>query len=127
MLEITTHYRRRSWEPRRLSKKSLVIPDQTISLKTMVTKYVRGLPIEAPNFNGIGTEDEVATDFKKLDLAEQEEIILRAQDELKMFDDAKTRLEQEKAAKEKEKAENERKELEELRKLKVSQTSNNLT
>lgn len=120
MVQITTHLRPREWNPRPLSKKSLVIPDQTLSLKTMVQKYVRGLPIAAPQFNGIATEDELAVDFSKLDLAEQQEIINNAADELKMFDDAKTQLEAEKRAKELEKAEKERLELEELRKLKDS-------
>lgn len=121
MLTIHTQLSPPDWKPRSLSKRSLVIPDQTISLKTMVQKYVRGLPIAAPTFEGIGTEDELAIDFKKLDLAEQEEVISRAKDELKSFDDAKTQLLAKEAAERKEKAEKDQKELEELRKLKDSQ------
>lgn len=124
MRKIYTHQHPRNWVPRVLSKKSLVVPDQTLDLKTMVTKYVRGLPIEAPLHQGISTEDEIARDFSKLDLAEQEEIILRAKDELSDLDQRKTQLEAEKAAKAKEKAEKDQQELEELRKKVNSQISN---
>lgn len=121
MATITTHLRPREWNPRPLSKKSLVIPDQTLSLKTMVQKYVRGLPIAAPQFNGISTEDELAIDFSKLDLAEQEEITNNAFNELKMHNDTKLAAEAEKARKAAEKAQKEAAELEELRKLRDSQ------
>jgi hypothetical protein len=125
MSTITTQLKPRGWSPRTLSNKSLVVPDQTLSLKTMVQKYVRGLPISAPQFNGIGTDDELAIDFKKLDLAEQEEITNNALDELKLIDDTKTRQMQDEAAKRKEKAEKDLLELEELRKLKETYSSKN--
>jgi threonyl-tRNA synthetase len=53
---------------------SKAVPDQTISLKTLVTKYVKGMPISAPINEGIYTDDNVAQDFTKLDLADQEQI-----------------------------------------------------
>jgi len=91
----------------------------------MVQKYVRGLPISAPQLNGISTDDELAIDFKSLDLAEQEEHILRAQDELKSYDDRKTQELAKKAAEAKKRAESDLKELEELRELKKKIRSNN--
>lgn len=90
----------------------------------MVTKYVKGLPISAPQLPGIATEDELAIDFKKLDLAEQEEMTNRALDELKSFDDAKTLKLQQDAAEAKKQAEKEKLELEELRKFKEKLSSN---
>jgi len=89
-------------------KPSMTVPDQTISLKTMVTKYVKGLPISAPTLSGTYTEDELAVDFKKLDLAEQEEAILRASNELL---ETKAKITKER----KEKRSNELKEVEKLK------------
>jgi len=101
---------------RRFKHPSLTQPDQTMSLKTMVTKYVRGLPISAPNLNGIYTDDDTAIDFNRLDLAEQEEAIFNASDELSNLKGKITKAEQEKAAEAAKVAENQAKELEDLRK-----------
>jgi hypothetical protein len=87
-----------------------------MSLKTMVTKYVKGLPISAPNLDGIYTGEEDATDFNRLDLAEQEEIILNASDELSETKGRITRQREEEAANQKKMAENQQNELENLKK-----------
>lgn len=55
---------------------SLTIPDQTMSLRTIVDRFSRGLPIDGervPVYNG---EDLYLPDLKALDLAEQEDLML---------------------------------------------------
>jgi len=123
MVQIHTHFKRPQTRFRTVKTKSLTVPDQTLSLKVMVTKYVKGLPIAAPNFNGIYTDDDPAIDFNKMDLAEQEEAVLRASDELS---DVKGRIQkeqQEKAEQEALEAQKRQDELNELREFKKKQTS----
>lgn len=121
MLQFHTKYKRPATRLRVVDKKSVTVPDQTLSLKTMVTKYARGLPISAPRLNGMFTDDELAVDFDKLDLAEQEERIYSVSDELSTLKSNIAKQEQEKAAEAAKKAEETQKELEELRKKVASQ------
>lgn len=116
MTTIYTKRNRPATRLRRFTKPSLTQPDQTMSLKTMVTKYVRGLPISAPSLNGIYTDDDVAEDFEKLDFAEQEERLFNASDELSNLKGKITKQKEDEAAEAKKKAENQAKELEDLRK-----------
>lgn len=109
--------------PKTFNKPTLAVPDQTLSLKTMVQKYVRGLPISAPQLNGIYTDDDMATDFSRLDLAEQEEAILNASDELKNLKGVIAQEQQKKAAEAKEKAEKLQSEVEDLRRQLADKTS----
>ena len=84
-MEIITKY---NYEPQGgeiVTGLSLTVPDQTISLKTLVTKYVRGMPISVPVHQGIYTDDEIASDFRKLDLSDQDEITQKAFDEVAEF------------------------------------------
>ncbi len=91
----------------------------------MVLKYVRGLPISAPNFNGIYTDDESASDFKKLDLAEQEEIILERSAELSEIKQKKAQEDAQNAANQRKEAEKREAELKELREFKNKTSINN--
>lgn len=113
---INTKFRRPATRYRVVKTKSCTIPDQTLSLKTMVTKYVKGLPIAAPNLNGIYTEEVTANDFEKMDLADQEEAILRASEELSEVKGKIRQEEAEKRSKEAEKASQLQKRLDELEK-----------
>jgi len=79
---IKTHYNYKPPIPRRIEGVSETIPDQTMSLQHLVSKYVRGLPISVGNYNGKFTGEEIAEDFEKMDLAEQEQIQLNAANEL---------------------------------------------
>jgi len=115
MLTIHTHYNRPATRLRVFTEPSLTVPDQTMTLKTMVTKYVKGLPIAAPQLNGTYTDDEDATDFTKLDLADQEQIILRASEELTEHKATLTRKQQKEAADKLKEAENKDKEIAELK------------
>lgn len=112
---IHTQFKRPVTRYRAFTLPSLTVPDQTLSLKTMVTKYVKGLPIAAPDLKGQYTDDEVATDFEKLDLAEQEEIILNVSNELTKTKGKIAKEREETAAKRTAEAEKDKKELEELR------------
>jgi len=69
-MHIHTQFDRPVTRLRVFTDPSLTVPDQTMSLKTMVQKYVKGLPIAAPNLKGQYTDNEVAQDFENLDLAE---------------------------------------------------------
>lgn len=114
-MKVYTHYDRPATRYQVFTQPSLTIPDQTMSLKTMVTKYVKGLPISAPHNVGTYTGDEIATDFNKLDLAEQEESVLNASNELTEIKHTITKQQKEKAANDKEKAQKQEQELKELR------------
>lgn len=63
---------------------SVTVPDQSMSLRQILQRYSRGLPITGnagePIFEG---EDGIGFDIKTLDLAEREEYILKAEEELK--------------------------------------------
>ncbi|QCS36951.1 hypothetical protein [Tortoise microvirus 32] len=53
---------------------SQTIPDQTMSVREIMDRYARGLPISAgkvPIYDG----DEDLPDFKKMDLSEQQELL----------------------------------------------------
>jgi hypothetical protein len=119
MKRFHTKYQRPDTRYQIFTDPSLTIPDQTMSLRTMVTKYVKGLPITAPNFDGVYTDDQDAIDYRKLDLAEQEEITRSVSNELKSIDDKLTQEKREKAANERKEAENMRLELAELKKQKA--------
>ncbi|MEO5351205.1 MAG: hypothetical protein H7836_16410 [Magnetococcus sp. YQC-3] len=62
---------------------SQTVPDQTMSLKTILERYARGLPIEGvssePIYEG---EDGVGFDLRTLDLSEREEMAQRVRNEL---------------------------------------------
>jgi len=115
-MQIYTHYKRPKTRFKVFKKPSLAVPDQTMSLKVMVTKYVKGLPISAPNLDGIYTDEDDAIDFNKLDLAEQEQLILNASEELSETKGRITRQREEDEANAKKIAENQENELQNLKK-----------
>lgn len=56
---------------------SQTIPDQAMSIKTILERYARGLPIEQfkPHYDDEGvTEDDYLPDPRTLDLAERQEL-----------------------------------------------------
>lgn len=113
--QIHTQFKRPVTRYRAFTMPSQTVPDQTLSLKIMVQKYVKGLPISAPNLSGHYTEDVTAQDFNKLDLAEQEEAIFNASNELSEIKGTMAQQEKEKAANALKEAENKDKEIEELK------------
>jgi len=111
---IYTQFRRPPTRLHVCKHPSRTIPDQTISLKVMVKKYVNGLPISAPNLKGTYTGDEVAQDFEKLDLADQEQAILNASEELSEHKAKIANEQKETAANAKKEAEKDKERIKEL-------------
>lgn len=68
-----TKHNRRTTRGERNFNPSRTVPDQTMSLKTLLTKYSRGMPINTPTLNMEYSGEQVARDMSKLDLADQEE------------------------------------------------------
>ena len=62
---------------------SLTIPDQTMSIRTILERHSRGLPIDGiktPIYEG---EENDLPDWRRLDLAEREELAHLYQNEIK--------------------------------------------
>ena len=93
-----------------------IVKKGPLTFLTLGEKYEGQIDaIFSPNNNGVYTGDEIATDFSKLDLAEQEQSVLNASDELTETKRRIVKEQKEKAANDKEKAEKQEKELKELR------------
>lgn len=62
---------------------SQTIPDQSLSIREIMDRYARGISMhnqqKMPIYNG---EDDLMPELSKLDLAEREQIILEAKEEL---------------------------------------------
>lgn len=73
------------------NKPSLTIPDQTMSMRTILERHARGLPIsgiKTPIWNG---EDDDLPDFRTLDLAERQELAEYYQQELQSIKNKHTK------------------------------------
>jgi hypothetical protein len=62
---------------------SMTIPDQTMSIRTIVDRYSRGLPVAA--FTPVYEGEEYIPDPKTLDLAERQELVEQIQQEVDSF------------------------------------------
>lgn len=58
---------------KKFTQPSLTIPDQTMSLETLLERYTRGLPIGGRS-DVYYDEDDTMPDYKTLDLAEIQEL-----------------------------------------------------
>lgn len=75
---------------------SMTIPDQTMSVKTILERYTRGLPING--FEPIYDEDDVLPDPRTLDLAERQELASSFKNEIQEIESRKksyTKIEKE--------------------------------
>lgn len=61
---------------------SLTVPDQTMSIKTILERYTRGLPVTGVMSEPIWDGDEPQIDMRTLDLAEREDLVRIRKDEL---------------------------------------------
>jgi len=70
------------------NKPSLTVPDETMTLRTILDRFARGLPItgqdKEPIYNG---EEGLGVDIRTLDISEREEIANKARRELKEIAD----------------------------------------
>lgn len=77
---------------------SMTVPDQSMTLRELLIRYAKGLPLEGaktPVFEG---EDGNEIDIEKLDLAEREELAEMARKELKDISERiKTEVEKKKS------------------------------
>ncbi len=67
------------------SQPSLTVPDQTMSIRTILERHSRGLPISSlgnPIYNG---PDDDLPDFRTLDLAERQELAHQYKDEIQQI------------------------------------------
>lgn len=73
------------------SQPSLTIPDQTMSLRTILDRYARGMPLTgyagAPVYDG---EAELP-DIRKMDLTELRDFKTKIQDDIKRFGEQQAR------------------------------------
>jgi len=72
-----------------IKRPSMTIPDQTMSIREILDRYARGLPIEAgkvPIYDG----EEYTPDPQYMDLADRQEYMENAKDYLKAFDQLQT-------------------------------------
>lgn len=68
---------------------SLTVPDQTMTMREIMERYARGLPIGEPGAYVEDGEDDLddLPDIRKLDLAEIQELQEQYQDELALIRD----------------------------------------
>lgn len=66
---------------RKIEQPSLTIPDQTMSIKTILERYSRGLPIGGRN-DMYYDEDDDLPDPRTLDLAERQELVYQYTQEI---------------------------------------------
>lgn len=78
---------------------SLTIPDQTMSMREIMDRFARGLPIEAGKVPVYEGDEDITPDWNRLDLSEKMELAREASEKIKEFNDN-----QDKARKKKEKA-----------------------
>ena len=67
-----------------ITKPSMTIPDQTMSIREILDRYARGLPIEAgkvPIYDG----EEYTPDPRYMDLADRQEYMEYAKDQIKAY------------------------------------------
>lgn len=74
---------------------SMTIPDQTMSIKDIMARFTRGLPIEGGKTPIYYGEENDFPDMSRLDISERQEIIENYQKELK---DIQTRHQQRQAS-----------------------------
>ena len=71
------------------TKPSMTIPDQTMSIREILDRYARGLPIEAgkvPIYDG----EDYTPDPRYMDLADRQEYMEYAKDQIKSYQETNT-------------------------------------
>lgn len=63
------------YQGRTITDKSVTVPDQSMTLKTIVERYARGLPVNVKAKNMVFSGDEVANQFDNYDIEEMTEIM----------------------------------------------------
>jgi hypothetical protein len=66
---------------------SMTVPDQSMSLRELLTRYARGLPLEGAKTPIWEGEEGFDKDPETLDLAEREDLAEKAREELKNIEE----------------------------------------
>lgn len=77
----------KKYEGQKNEQPSMTIPDQTMSLREILTRYAKGLPIDGEKVPIWEGEEGFDIDPDKLDLAEREELAEKAREELKAINE----------------------------------------
>lgn len=78
----------------------MTIPDQSMTLRELLVRYAKGLPLEGAKTPIWDGEEGFDTDPERLDLAEREELAEKAREELKAISErVKDEVEKKKAKK----------------------------
>ena len=78
---------------------SLTIPDQSMTLRELIIRYAKGLPLEGARTPIWEGEEGFEVDPETLDLAEREELAEKAREELKEIEERVKKVVSEKKAK----------------------------
>ena len=81
------------------NKPSMTIPDQSMTLRELLIRYAKGLPLEGARTPIWEGEEGYEVDPETLDLAEREELAEKAREELKQIEERVKKVVAEKKAK----------------------------
>lgn len=82
------------------NQESKTVPDQSMTLRELLVRYAKGLPLEGAKIPIWEGEEGFDIDPEKLDLAEREELAEKAREELKAINErVKEEVEKKKAKK----------------------------
>lgn len=104
-MKFKNHYNSTPSEGEKNDLPSMTIPDQTMSISTILKRYAQGLPVEGqkePIFHG---DEEYIPDIKTMDLADRQEYI---ENHLEKLNELKARYQAEKKKYNEEKLEEEK-------------------
>lgn len=73
------------------NQKSLTVPDQSMSIKEILNRYSRGLPIESfkPIYDDVEDPEDYLPDPRTMDLAERQEYVEMVREELNAINSRK--------------------------------------
>ena len=84
MTIIKTYFNAKPYEGKVFTMPSETIPDQSLTMRQILDRYARGLPLDAkvPQWDDNADLDDVLPDPRRLDLAERQEFAEAAKAEL---------------------------------------------
>lgn len=83
-VHIKTYFNSVPYSGKVFTQPSLTVPDQTLSIREILDRYARGLPLEVrtPIWDDNADENDVMPDPRTLDLAERQQMAIDASNEL---------------------------------------------
>lgn len=76
-MKFKTAYTAKTFPKKRTmnNQPSLTVPDQTMSIKEIMNRFAKGLPIEGQKVPVYHGEEDYLPDYKSLDLTERQELL----------------------------------------------------